>query len=130
MEVPGLRVGCAHPEKSALGALTVKLLDNLKINLESNLTLDSATGDFLVNQLRAGSLDAVIVYRSNALANSSTLDDAAIVEINDSSALAYQPFAIGLNTKHKNLMTRLYDALTSQQAKSDFEKIGFKWIVE
>ena len=39
-------------------------------------------------------------FLSNALANSSTLDDAAIVEINDSSALAYQPFAIGLNTKH------------------------------
>ncbi len=130
LEVPGLRVGCAHPEKSALGALTVRLLDNLKINLGSNLTLDSATGDFLVNQLRAGSLDAIIVYRSNALANSSTLDDAAIVEINDSSALAYQPFAIGLNTKHKNLMTRLFDTLTSQQAKSDFEKIGFKWMVE
>ena len=130
LQIPGIRVGCAHPEKSALGALTVKMLNTLNIKLGSNLELDSATGDFLVNQLRAGSLDAVIVYRSNALANPSTLNDAIVVDINDSSALAYQPFAIGANTRHKNLMARLFSSLTSKQAKADFEKIGFKWIVK
>ena len=66
---PGIRVGLAHPEKSALGALTVNLLNSLEIKLGDNLELNSATGDFLVNKLRAGSLDAGIVYKSNALAN-------------------------------------------------------------
>ena len=126
----GIRVGIAHPEKSALGALTVRLLNHLKINIEKNLLLNSATGDFLVNQLRAGSLDAVIVYRSNALANSSTLDDAFIVNIDDPMAVAIQPFAIGTNSSHRNLMMRLLDSLTGTESKSDFLKYGFKWEVK
>ncbi|MFL2480340.1 MAG: molybdate ABC transporter substrate-binding protein [Verrucomicrobiales bacterium] len=126
----GIRVGTAHPEKSALGALTVRLLNHLKINIEKNLLLNSATGDFLVNQLRAGSLDAVIVYRSNALVNSSTLDDAFIVNIDDPMAVAIQPFAIGTNSSHRNLMMRLLDSLTGTESKSDFLKYGFKWEVK
>ncbi|MEE2808387.1 MAG: molybdate ABC transporter substrate-binding protein [Verrucomicrobiota bacterium] len=126
----GIRVGTAHPEKSALGALTVRLLNHLKINIEKNLLLSSATGDFLVNQLRAGSLDAVIVYRSNALANSTTLDDAFIVNIDEPMAVAIQPFAIGTNSNHKNLMMRLLDSLTGNESKSDFLKYGFKWEVK
>jgi len=126
----GIRVGTAHPEKSALGALTVRLLNHLKINIEKNLLLSSATGDFLVNQLRAGSLDAVIVYRSNALANSTTLDDAFIVNIDEPMAVAIQPFAIGTNSNHKNLMLRLLDSLTGNESKSDFLKYGFKWEVK
>ena len=47
---PGIRVGLAHPEKSALGALTVNLLNSLEIKLGDNLELNSATGDFLVNK--------------------------------------------------------------------------------
>ena len=126
----GIRVGTAHPEKSALGALTVRLLNHLKINIEKNLLLNSATGDFLVNQLRAGSLDAVIVYRSNALANPTTLNDAFIVNIDDPMAVAIQPFAIGNNSGHKNLMMRLLDSLTGNESKSDFLKYGFKWEVK
>ncbi len=124
---PEIRVGTAHPEKSALGALTVRLLEHLNINVTGNKLLDSATGDFLVNQLRVGSLDAVIVYRSNALANPSTLNDAFIVDINEPMAVAVQPFAIGANSNHKNLMGRLLDALTGNESKLDFLKYGFKW---
>ncbi len=127
---PEIRVGTAHPEKSALGALTVRLLDHLKIDVNSNKLLDSATGDFLVNQLRAGSLDAVIVYRSNALANRSTLNDAFIVDIDEPMAVAIQPFAIGVNSNHKNLMQRLLDALTGDESKADFLKYGFKWEIK
>jgi molybdenum ABC transporter molybdate-binding protein len=127
---PNIRVGTAHPEKSALGALTVRLLDHLKINVNNNKLLDSATGDFLVNQLRAGSLDAVIVYRSNALANSSTLNDAFIVDIDEPMAVAIQPFAIGANSNHKSLMMRLLDALTGNESKLDFLKYGFKWEIK
>ena len=127
---PEIRVGTAHPEKSALGALTVKLLKHLKINVNRNKLLDSATGDFLVNQLRAGSLDAVIVYRSNALVNPSTLNDAFIVNIDEPMAVAIQPFAIGSNSNHKNLMMRLLDTLTKNESKLDFLKYGFKWEIK
>ena len=127
---PGIRVGLAHPEKSALGALTVNLLNSLEIKLGDNLELNSATGDFLVNKLRAGSLDAGIVYKSNALANPTTLDDCVIVEINSPLATALQPFAIGLESNQKNLMERLFKSFTSEMARSDFEKIGFKWMIK
>ncbi|MED6300068.1 MAG: extracellular solute-binding protein, partial [Verrucomicrobiota bacterium] len=126
----GLRIGVAHPEKSALGALTVRLLEHLNLNLKKNLLLDSATGDFLVNQLRAGSLDAVIVYRSNAMANPTTLEDAFIVDIDEPMAVAIQPFAIGSDSNHKNLMQRLLDALTGNESKKDFLKYGFQWEIK
>ena len=126
----GLRIGVAHPEKSALGALTVRLFEHLNLNLKKNLLLDSATGDFLVNQLRAGSLDAVIVYRSNAMANPSTLEDAFIVDIDEPMAVAIQPFAIGSDSSHKNLMKRLLDALTGNESRKDFLKYGFQWEIK
>lgn len=126
----GLRIGVAHPEKSALGALTARLFEHLNLNLKKNLLLDSATGDFLVNQLRAGSLDAVIVYRSNAMANPSTLEDAFIVDIDEPMAVAIQPFAIGSDSSHKNLMKRLLDALTGNESRKDFLKYGFQWEIK
>ena len=98
--------------------------------MNRNKLLDSATGDFLVNQLRAGSLDAVIVYRSNALVNPSTLNDAFIVNIDEPMAVAIQPFAIGSNSNHKNLMMRLLDTLTKNESKLDFLKYGFKWEIK
>ena len=124
---PGLRVGVAHPEKSALGALTNRLLGVMHVDLGANKILDSATGDFLVNQLRAGSLDAVIVYRSNAMAHPTTLKEARIVEIDHPRAVAHQPFAVGANSDHKHLMNRLFQALVAADGRAEFLKYGFRW---
>ncbi|MCP4848009.1 MAG: molybdate ABC transporter substrate-binding protein [Verrucomicrobiaceae bacterium] len=127
LSLPGMRVGLAHPENSALGALTVRLLENEKVEIGDNKELDSATGDFLVNQLRAGSLDAVIVYRSNAKANPATLKGAHIVDINNDMAIARQPFAIGLNSDHKHLASRLFRALVNDMGRKQFLDYGFEW---
>ncbi|MFP6873972.1 MAG: molybdate ABC transporter substrate-binding protein [Verrucomicrobiales bacterium] len=127
LAAPGLRIGLAHPKNSALGALTLKLLKQAGVRVGSNKELDSATGDFLVNQLRAGSLDAVIVYRSNAQANPATLETAHIVEINQPMAVAYQPFAVGLHSDHKYLAGRMFQALVSNQGREQFLKNGFGW---
>ena len=53
-----------------------------------------------------------------------------IVEINSPFATALQPFAIGLESNQKNLMERLFKSFTSEMARSDFEKIGFKWMIK
>ncbi len=127
LAVPGLRIGLAHPENSALGALTVRLLEEKGVKIGENKQLDSATGDFLVNQLRAGSLDAVIVYRSNAKANPATLESASIVEVRHPMAVAHQPFAIGAHSDHKYLTERLFRALVAEQGKEQFLKYGFGW---
>ena len=127
LSVPGLRVGLAHPENSALGALTKRLLNAEGIDIGDNKKLDSATGDFLVNQLRAGSLDAVIVYRSNGMATPLTLTDAHIVEIDSKMAVALQPFAVGIDSEHKHLTERLFNALVDTQGREQFLKYGFQW---
>ena len=126
---PGVKVGLAHPDKSALGKLTQDLLAavGLAEGVNANKTLDSATGDFLVNQLRAGSLDAVLVYESNARATPATLEEAVLIPIEHSRAIAYQPFAVGRSTKFPLLGDRLQAALTSPRARKDFEAIGFRW---
>jgi ABC-type molybdate transport system substrate-binding protein len=131
LKVPGIRLGLAHPEKSALGYLAKELLvaEGLyeKIKAAGNLKMESATGDFLVNQIKAGSLDAVIVYRSNAYASASTAEDFAIVEINRPNAIATQPYAIGNDSPYPQLMKRLLEACVSESGKKEFLQYGFRW---
>ncbi len=92
------------------------------------MRLDSATGDFLVNQLIAGSLDAVIVYRSNAMSNPENLNKHYdIVELNSPDAIASQPFAIAKSTKHRQLLKRFFDRVASAESKARFESVGFSW---
>ncbi|MCA9245500.1 MAG: molybdate ABC transporter substrate-binding protein [Planctomycetales bacterium] len=128
---PGMRLGLAHPEKSALGFLTKHLLvsENLYQSIvdSGNLKLDSPTGDFLVNQLKAGSLDAVIVYYSNAMAVSSTGEDFDLIHINRPNAIATQPFAVSRESKHAHLINRFLDACVSATGKEQFLKYGFRW---
>jgi ABC-type molybdate transport system substrate-binding protein len=123
---PGLRLGFGHPDKSALGALTRRLLESKGLYDASlnNLKVDSATGDFLVNQLRTGSLDAVVVYRSNAHAVREYLDT---VEIEDRLANATQPYAVGRATKYRHLMGRLQSAFVAAESRQQFESAGFNW---
>ncbi len=131
---PGMRLGLAHPEKSALGFLTKYLLDEEglydKIVASGNLKLDSPTGDFLVNQLKAGSLDAVIVYRSNAMAVSSTGEDFDILDIDRPHAIATQPFAVAKESRYPRLLTRFLEACVSETGKERFLRYGFRWELE
>jgi len=131
LAMPGHRLGFAHPEKSALGFLTKFLLEeeNLyqKIVDSGNLKMDSPTGDFLVNQIKTGSLDAVIVYKSNALATASTAEDVDIIEIGRPEAVAHQPYAVAKNSQHRQLLNRFFAATVSAAGKEKFLKHGFRW---
>ena len=96
--------------------------------LDSGKVMDgAATGDFLVNQVRAASLDAVIVYRSNALSNSGTEIDTDLVEIDHPEAVAEQPYAVGKGSKHRHLLGRFFDDCVSEQGKEAFLQYGFRW---
>lgn len=131
LTVPGIELGLSHPEKSALGFLTKELLVgeglHQKIIDAGNLKMESPTGDFLVNQIKAGSLDAVIVYRSNALAAASTAEDFEIVDIKRPGAIATQPYAVGKESDHPQLMNRFLEACISASGKKDFLQYGFRW---
>src|SRR5262249_57769618 len=65
---PGLKVGVGHEKQCALGVLTQRTLQQRGVQqtVMSNVVTQVPTGDMLVNELRAGALDAVVAYVSNA----------------------------------------------------------------
>ena len=123
---PGVRVGLPHHEKSAMGNIAWKMLQQMGLYdaISKNLTVESPTGDFLVNHLRTGSLDAIIACRTNYTPVRDHLDAIAI----DSplSAMA-QPYAVGRNTRYKHMMGRLLQTLTTAESRQRFETTGFGW---
>jgi molybdenum ABC transporter molybdate-binding protein len=123
---PGLRVGLPHHEKSAMGNIAWKMLVqmNLYDALGQNLSVESPTGDFLINQIRTGSLDAIIACRSNWTGVREHLD---AIPIDHPLARMTQPYAVGRNTRFKQMMARLQDALTTATSRERFEAEGFGW---
>jgi ABC-type molybdate transport system substrate-binding protein len=123
---PGLRVGLAHPEKSAMGAITHNMLIAMGLadSVAKNVKVELATGDGLVNNLQAGALDAVIVCQSNAKAAG---DKVQRLPIQSPLGLAIQPLALGKNAKYPQLTSRLVERLKSQESRAKFESAGFRW---
>jgi DNA-binding transcriptional LysR family regulator len=83
------------------------------------------TADFLINQMRAGALDAAIVYRVNAAPVQEHLQ---IVPINHPGAVARQPFAVRATSPRRQLAGRLLSHFRAHHA--DFEAAGFRWLGE
>lgn len=126
---PGLRIGLAHPEKSALGYLTRKLLQEEgaepAILSSGNLKQEAPQGDLLVSAMATGALDAIIVYASNASGQEERLQ---VHAIDSPLALARQPFAVGVDTDYPQLTQRLLDAISTAQSRARFEDLGFEWL--
>lgn len=123
---PGLRIGLPHHEKSAMGNIAWKMLVQMNVYdaLAPNLSVESPTGDFLINQIRTGSLDAIIACRSNWTGVREHLD---AVPIDHPLAHMTQPYAVGRNTRYKQMLSRLQDALTTATSRERFEAEGFGW---
>jgi ABC-type molybdate transport system substrate-binding protein len=123
---PGLALGVANEHQAALGALTARLLrsQGLLGQVMANVKVQTPTADLLVNQIRTGSLDAVVVYAANASQVRDLLD---VIELTEPEALAIQPYAIGRNSEHAQLMDRLLAALRSTESRQRFEETGFNW---
>jgi molybdate transport system substrate-binding protein len=125
----GIKLGICDGEKSALGKLTQTMLERrgLAQKLEGEIAVKVAKGDDLVSAMQARSLDAALIYRSNALASPVTLEEHEIVELNDPLAFAEQPYAVGKETPHPELMKRLGEFLRTREARDRFETLGFRW---
>jgi ABC-type molybdate transport system substrate-binding protein len=133
---PELRVGLAHPTNSALGALTDDLLKKLGLRekiysaVRRQPIVHSDAGHMLVNQLRTGALDVIVVYRSNVLSAIATTRHVEIVEPNLPEAVAIQPYAVAKDSEHRQLMRRLLKAILAPDSKQRFVTAGFHWIAE
>lgn len=123
---PGLKLGVGHEKQCALGQLTQTTLIQSKIHAQvmKNVVVQTPTGDMLVNQLRAGSLDAVIAYVSNAVSAADVLE---ALPLDIPCAIAAQPVAIARGSAHTQLARRLQSALESAESRARFEAEGFRW---
>jgi ABC-type molybdate transport system substrate-binding protein len=123
---PELKVGVGHEKQCALGVLTKNtLLTNGNYGaVMKNVRVQSPTGDFLVNQLRTGSLDAVIAYLSNATGSADKLE---AIAIDIPCAFAGQPVAASRETRYPQLTSRFLAALKSAESKQRFQAAGFVW---
>jgi molybdate transport system substrate-binding protein len=127
---PQLRVGVGHEHQCALGALTQEtfIRTGVLAQVMKNVVVQSPTGDMLVNQLRAGSLDVVVAYRSNVTAFKDELDWTPITEVR--CATPSQPIAVSKNSTHPEISKRLMDYLRTAESRERFEKLGFGWEVK
>jgi ABC-type molybdate transport system substrate-binding protein len=99
--------------------------ENLAADFASsgNLKQDAPQGDFLVNALLTGALDATVVYTSNAAVAGAKIDRVPLA----SKAFAEQPFAMARQSDQRYLLQRLFDAVTSSGSQDRFTELGFDW---
>jgi ABC-type molybdate transport system substrate-binding protein len=123
---PGLRVGIANPEQSALGLLTERLFKEtgLRECVRQSIKVQAPTADLLVSQMRTRLLDVVIVYAADVAPVRESL---TVLPIRHSAAKAIQPYAISRNSKHRLLMERLRAAICSMESRRRYEALGFRW---
>ena len=123
----GLRVGIGHEKQCAMGWITQNTFREGGIQQEvmANVTVQTPSGDMLVNQMRTGSLDAAVAYLSNAAGAAEYLDAIQIQGI--PCSVATQPWAVAKESKHPLTTGRLFNKLSSAEAQEIFESEGFRW---
>jgi molybdenum ABC transporter molybdate-binding protein len=124
---PGLRVGIGHEKQCAMGWVTQKTLEQsgLRTRIMENVTVQTPTGDMLVNQLRTGSLDAVVAYLSNAAGAGEFIDAVRIEGL--TCSVATQPWAVARNSRYPRLTERLFRDICSADSQAIFTAEGFHW---
>ncbi len=123
----GLRVGIGHEKQCAMGWITQNTFreGGIQKDVMANVTVQTPTGDMLVNQLRAGSLDAAVAYLSNAAGAAEFLDAVQITGIECSVAI--QPWAIASKSKFPLTTSRLFEQICSAESQETFLAEGFRW---
>jgi molybdenum ABC transporter molybdate-binding protein len=121
---PGLKVGLCNAEQSTLGFMTRGMLKQtgLLAAISRNVVVEVPTADFLINQMRAGGLEAAIVYRVNAAPQAEHIE---FFPIAHPGARAIQPFSVRKDSPNRQLATRLLEFLKAN--RGDFEAAGFQW---
>ncbi|KAF0176813.1 MAG: Molybdenum ABC transporter periplasmic molybdate-binding protein [Limisphaerales bacterium] len=124
LALPGLKVGLCNAEQSTLGFMTRGMLKQTGLldSVRKNVVVEVPTADFLINQMRAGGLEAAIVYRVNAAPQAEHIE---FFPIKHEGAKAIQPFAVRKDSPNKQLATRLLDFLKAN--RGEFEQAGFQW---
>ena len=121
---PNLRLGITNAEQSTLGYMVRGMLrdSGLDAAVRKNVVVEVPTADFLINQMRAGALDAAIVYRVNAATQSEHLE---YLPIDHPGAKAVQPFSVRAGSPRAQLAARMLEFFRAHHER--FETAGFVW---
>ncbi len=121
---PGLKLGLCNAEQSTLGFMTRGMLKQTGLldSVRKNVVVEVPTADFLINQMRAGGLEAAVVYRVNAAPQAEHIE---FFPIKHEGARAIQPFAVRERSPNRQLARRLLDLLKAN--RGEFEAAGFQW---
>ena len=121
---PGLKVGLCNAEQSTLGYMTQGMLKSSALydSIRKNVVVEVPTADFLINQMRAGALEAAIVYEVNFQLQAEHLE---FITIDHEGAKAVQPFSVRGDSPNYALAGRLLEHL--QNNRDRFEETGFRW---
>ncbi|MEM9645101.1 MAG: molybdate ABC transporter substrate-binding protein [Planctomycetota bacterium] len=124
---PELRVGIGHEKQCAMGWLTQNTFRESGIQKEimPNVTVQLPTGDMLINQMQAGSLDAAVAYLSNAAGAADFIDPIRIQGLECS--VAAQPWAVSKDSKFPQTANRLFARICSADSQDVFTSEGFRW---
>lgn len=124
---PGLKLGVANARQSTLGDLTARLLraQGIYDGVMANVRVQTPTADLLVNDLKTGSLDAVVVYEANTSQVRETLE---LIHLDLPGARAIQPYAVGQTSQYPRLMERLLSAIRSPESQRRYGEVGFRWL--
>ncbi|MCP5522395.1 MAG: molybdate ABC transporter substrate-binding protein [Verrucomicrobiales bacterium] len=127
LTAPGLKLGVANAQQSTLGDLTARLLraQGIYDGVMANVRVQTPTADLLVNDLRTGSLDAVVVYEANT---SQVRDSLEVIHLDLPGAKAIQPYAVGQSSEYPRLMERLLSAIRTPESQQRYGDVGFRWL--
>lgn len=123
---PGLRVGVGDPEACAIGSVTKEVLSNSGIprrDFEPNIVFRSLTVNELGMQVKAGKLDATIVWDAIARMYS---DAGEVVPIcRDINVISTVPVAVLRASTHPDLAGKFQDFVTSRRGREIFTQHGY-----
>lgn len=122
----GVRVGIGHEKQSAMERIIQNVFreTGMQTELIPNV-VQMPMGDMLINQLRTGALDAVVVYLSSVAGSADVLDAAGIKGVPCSTAT--QSWAVASESKYPNLASRLFEKICSTESQEAFAAEGFRW---
>ncbi|MFQ5810218.1 MAG: molybdate ABC transporter substrate-binding protein [Armatimonadota bacterium] len=123
---PGLRSGLGNAEACAIGRTTAKLLEKNNVDpeeIKDNVVLTSITVNDLGLQIKAGKLDATIVW--DAIARQYP-DDGEIVAIPpESNLISTVPAAVLTTSEHPELAETFQEFITSDIGREAFVRHGY-----
>ena len=123
---PGLHVGVGDPEACAIGSVTKEVLSNSglpPLDFEPNIVFRSLTVNELGMQVKAGKLDATIVWDAIARMYS---DAGEVVPIRrDINVISTVPVAVLRSSRYPDLAREFQAFVTSRRGREIFAQHGY-----